>query len=485
MAFKLKLFKKKGPQDLLGFDLNEERLKIVHVRLSGLKREVVNLSVSEVHGMSDDDIAALIAKKVAELKLTDPRAYICVPLNALITRIIEIPSRDQEEIKEIVSLQASRHTPYSRSEIIIDMLALGVVRESYTKVLLVIAPRDIVVRQTKILQRARLEPAKVFFSSEGICHACAKILGAETGDQTVAVVHMDDSFTSFNVIRKGRIHFMRGIPIGASHLFAEKEIYGDQFMDELQKSLDAYIHDEGGLLPSQLVLTGVVGEVSELDELFRHTLNMPIKHTMYFNYFPISEKAKAVASSSTKVSFFNVIAPLLLFDRMKIDLTSDEQKFKMQLEVRGKEMMKLGVLVIIFLAAIFLFFATKIYLKNLYLNNLTARYKTVMEDAKELERNFEKIQLIKKNLAERGYSLQALSALYDVVPNDVKLSDLRYDERKFTFKGTSAAMKSVFSFVTSLEKSKLFKEVKTKYVTMRSEDGRDVVDFEIATQVGE
>ena len=481
----LDLVRKKSRQDILGFDLDDDRLKIVHVRIAGLKREVLNLVHREVRGMTDDEIAALIIQSLVDLKITNPRTFFCMPLNTLITRIIEIPSRDAEEIREIVSLQASRHTPYSRSEIIIDTLTLGVVRESYTKVLLVIAPREIVIRQTKILEKAHLKVEKVFFPPEGICHACVKILSSENNDSPIAILHMDGSFTSFLVIQRSKILFVRGISIGADHLLEEKEIYAGRFVDELQKSLEAYIHDEAGLLPSQLLLTGVVAEVNALDDLFRSTLNIPIKHQTYFNHFAISDRAKAVASSSKQVSFFNVITPLLLYDRMKIDLNSEEQKIKVQLEHRGKEMMKTGVLVMILLALIFTFFAAKVYLRNSYFNSLTKRYKSVKADAKQLEILFEKVQVIKKYLSERGDSLQVLSELYELMPHDVSLNDIRYEEgQHFSFKGTSAAMGSVFSFVANLEKSKLFKEVKTKYVTMRSEGRRDIVDFEITALAG-
>jgi hypothetical protein len=40
-------------------------------------------------------------------------------------------------------------------------------------------------------------------------------------------------------------------------------------------------------------------------------------------------------------------------------------------------------------------------------------------------------------------------------------------------------MSSVFSFVSELDKSSVFKNVKTKYVNSRNENGRDVADFEI------
>lgn len=480
----LKLFSKKSDQDLVGFDLGAEELRIVHVRLTQLKREVSHVVNVEVQGLSDDDIVSRIKASLTQMGLKTPRAFLTVPMNVIITRTIEIPSRDPAEIHEIVSLQASRHTPYSRSEIIIDTLNLGVVRENYTKVLLVIVPKEVVVRHLGILEKAGLRVERVFFPPEGVCAACTKILNSESSDTVHGIIHMDAHFTTFLVIQRGKILFVRGISIGAVNLFEEKEIYNDRFVDELQKSIESYVADELGPMPSQLLLTGVVAENTELDDLFNETLHIPLKHQTYFNYFSTSGAARQTVASLTRASLFNLIAPLLLFDRMRIDLVSEERKMKIELERRGRQMVKTGVLVMMLLSLVFAGFVSKLYFKKVYFARLQQRYAPVRAEAKELEQIFTKTQAVKGYLSERGDSIATFSELYDTLPADVRLTDVKYDGGdKFSVRGTSASMSSVFAFVTSMEKSEKFKSVKTKYVTARNEEGKDVADFEITSTI--
>ena len=92
------------------------------------------------------------------------------PAHLTIAKNIEIPSLDPDEIKEIIDLQAGRHTPYSRGEIIIDYINIGTYRENYTKILLVIVTLSVVRRQIEILAKAGLITEKVFFA-----HALLKI----------------------------------------------------------------------------------------------------------------------------------------------------------------------------------------------------------------------------------------------------------------------------------------------------------------------
>ncbi len=470
--------------DFLGIEIGATHLKIAHVRSTGLRREVVDLIAQEIREMNDEDVAAFIKRSTASLNLKDPVVYLSVPLHAVITRSIEIPSRDPEEIKEIVNLQASRHTPYSRSEIIIDMSTLGVVRENYTKVLLVIAPRDLVTRQTKILQRAGMALKKVIFSPEGLCIAVSKILNIENSDATVAVIHMDSAYTSFLVTQRSKILYVRGISIGAEQLMNERELYAEKFVDELTKSLESYTADEAGPKISQAVLTGVLGEATDLDDLFRESLQMSIRHQTYFNTFTISAGARAVAVASKMVSFFGVVSSLLLFDKIKIDLVTEERRLELELHARAKQMLTTGVLTLIVLVFLFTTFTSKIYFKKTYLHNLIARYQHTKEEAKGLEEVFSKTQVIKDYLSGRGQSLEALTQVYDALPGDVRVVGLRYDEaERFTVRGTSRSMSSVFAFVTNLEKSSEFQNVKAKYVTARAEEGQDVQDFEISMMI--
>jgi Tfp pilus assembly protein PilN len=90
------------------------------------------------------------------------------------------------------------------------------------------------------------------------------------------------------------------------------------------------------------------------------------------------------------------------------------------------------------------------------------------------------VGLVKGYLSDRGYSLEALAELYDVLPLDIKLNFIMYDKKgTFQLKGTAKSMSTVFSFVSNMESSKYFKEVKTRHTTKRKEGSKDVTDFEI------
>jgi Tfp pilus assembly protein PilN len=181
------------------------------------------------------------------------------------------------------------------------------------------------------------------------------------------------------------------------------------------------------------------------------------------------------------VSFLNVIASLLAYEEMKVDLVPDEIKLRKSIEERGKELIKTGILVLAIFVSAFSILTSKIYFKTAYLNNLDKKYNQLEQEAKALENDFEKINMIKQYLSCRGFSLEVLGELYHMVPLELEVNDIRFDEQgKFSVRGTAESMSIIFSFVDSMKKSKYFLDVKTKYTTKRKEATRDVADFEIA-----
>lgn len=468
-------------RDVIGIELDEDHLKMAHLVQKGVRREFVDLLVRPVRGLSDDAIFLQIGQALGQWKAGDASVFLTVPLSLVITRNIEIPSQEPEEIKEIVNLQASRHTPYARAEIIVDMVNLGVVRERYSKILLVIVPKETVNRQIQILDRAGLRLERVVFPPEAIAVASAKMIGKDVDEGAYGVLHMDYAFSSFIVVDEGRIVFVRGIHIGANHLLEDPSATMDRFQDELEKSMETYNTDEVGAAPKTLLLTGVLQQLSEVDDVLAGALHMKTKRVGYLDYFHMSEAAKNSATASKNVSFFSLFAPIAIFDRLKVDLTSEEKKLKLQLERRARVMLKTGILTMVLFSLIFVDVTAKISFKRAYLKQITTHYLPIREGAKQLEQTLAKTELVKSYLVSRGNSLKTLIDLYDVTPFDVRLAEIKYDEgaQKLSVKGTSSVMSSVFSYVSALEKSELFKNVKAKYVTSRQEAGRDVADFEI------
>lgn len=476
---KIKLLSGLANQEILGINFNGNNLKISHVKISPNRKEVVNLLNLDIASLSDIDIAKSIQIAIGAFKGKKVEVIDVIPTQAVITKNIEIPSIEKKEIKEILNLQAGRHTPYSREEIIVDYVEIGTYKHSYTKVLLVIIARSVVKRHYEILDRAGFRLKRAFLASEGLALAVSKTLRLETENVPVNILHVDENFTDFSIVFKNKVIFIRSIPIGTFQLKNEKEVYQIKFVDEIKRSLEAYLGGDIEISPHMLVLTGAEGELKEIESLLNSAMHFPIKVLPYATIFNISELARGAMAKARQTSFFDIIAPILNYQDMKIDLIPEEARVRRSIEERGKDLIKTGIFILTLLIVIFFILASKIFFKGAQLNNLDSKYATINQEAKRLEKDLVKIGLVKNYLTNRGYSLEVLTELHTLVSEDIELSEIRYDVDKITVKGSAEAMSSVFSFVDRLEKSKYFKEVKTRYTTKRKDGLKDFTDFEI------
>ncbi len=149
-------------RDVVGIEINDASLKLAHVRHSPASAEVAGLLSRNIAGLPNEEVSKIIAGSFGELKLNNPVIVNIIPSHLVITKNIEVPSIDPREIKEIINLQAGRHTPYSREEIIVDYINIGISKHSYTKILLVIVERNVIKRQFDILDKAGVKSQKVF-----------------------------------------------------------------------------------------------------------------------------------------------------------------------------------------------------------------------------------------------------------------------------------------------------------------------------------
>ncbi len=340
--------------------------------------------------------------------------------------------------------------------------------------------RNVIKRHFEILEKAGLRLEKVFFASEGLALSVSKALNLKSEASPVSIIHIDENFTDFSIVFRDKVAFIRSIPIGAQHLITEKEIYEFRFVEELKRSFESYQNENIERNPDMLVLTGAIEESLGLEVVLNNSLGLTTKAMPYFKNLSISDSALKQSSLIRRSSFLNAIASIFAWKDVKVELTPKEIKLKNSLEERGRDLIKTGIFILAVFVLTFSVLMTKIYFKSIHLNRLDRQYQSLNKDAQELEKDFEKVSLVRSYLSGRGYSLEVLAELHSITPADLKLNDIRFDGGgKISIRGTAEAMSTVFAFVDDMEQAPYFKDVKTKYTAKRKDGLRDVTDFEI------
>lgn len=469
-----------GHKDYISVAFGEEELRVAHMRLGSPLREVVNLIRRDIRGISEEELPKIIRSALSDFNVKKAVAVCTVPANLTTTKNIEIPSLDPEEIKSIVNLQAGRHTPYSREEIIIDYINIGVFQRNYSKVLLIIVNRNVIKKHLDILEQAGLHVDKVFFTAEAIARFYARALNRQEEDTPLGIIDVGGLSTDFIVEFRGTVIACRNIPVGASHLAGEGQVAYGRLTAELKKSIEAYQAEDIEKLPEEYILTSDHNHIKDLQSLLKEALKINAKIVPYIDNVRVDPAARKLITESDGQSFLDIIAPVCTFAESQIDLLPDEVKVQRSIESQGKQAVKTGIFTVVIIVLICTLFSVKIYFKGMTLNRLKTNYKQAREDAAALEHISEKTRLIKDYINSRLISLDALNELYNLIPDEIYLNSVTIDEKgTITIQGTSESMSRVFSLVGTLEDSAFFKGVKTTSTTARKERGKDVAAFEI------
>jgi hypothetical protein len=472
--------------DFVAIDFSNDHVKLVHVVEVGGKKMVKNVLHKKFKENSDDEICRYLASTYKELNVK-PKKTICVISSTLfISKNVDMPSRDREEISKIIDLQAGRYTPYSRDEIIIDYLCMEVPDQHYTNVFLVIVHRKVIERYFQICDRAKIEIDQMVVLPEGLALQSERIADIGFQHEPVCGIHMDWESSDLVVADRGQMVFVRAIPVGAKQFESNRESGKLEFMKELNKTLLAYQNQGVGRPIKCLAVTGLVKGFDSIEKELKEAVpylyasNVPIKVVPYSKYFDYAETVPIVLDSETQISFFEIIACLFTLPSLTLDLSTKEVRLKRRFRESGKEMMTLGILIMSIFFVFSCYLAAKIYLKGVEMQKLDRENEITFEQSRKIESVSTKTRALKEMVIKRETPLYVFDRITSLIGDDIYLSNFSYDdEGNIRLTGTAESMSRVFAFVTTLEESKYFQSVKKNETKSRREGQAEVADFDI------
>ncbi len=466
-------------KDYLSICISDQSVKIAQVKSSGA---VVKVSRREIAGMTND--AAAQALKTALSGFSPKKAHVlCViPASVATTKTIEVPSIDPEEIKSIVNLQAARHTPFSRDEILVGHCQLGSYQSNFTKIFLVIVNRNVVKERLRIIESAGLETYKVVFEPEGIARFYAKALGVKRESAPVGIIDVGPQATNVIIESRGTAAMCRSIPVGTAALTNQGAEARDKLVAEIKKSLDSYREEDIDKAPATFLLTSSQAIVKDLQPSLAAAVASSVQISAFIDQLKIGGGLKKkLESEFANDTLSDVLAPAVSAARCEVNLIPEEILMKRGVEQQSREVMVTGVLVVSILLLIGLILGSKNYFKETFLKkNLREKYAGQHEEVLALQAELQRTKAVQELLNSRLTALKVLRGLYVVIPKDIYLNSITSAEDGIVvITGIAETTSRVYSFVSSLSESKIFDGVKTKSTSAKKDRGKDMVSFEV------
>ncbi len=211
-----------------GLDIGSHSIKAVQLSgsienpnfVSAGQIETPANTVSQTPGTEDEEsikaIAAAIKTLHKEAHFSTDKVVTALSESQVFTRVVELPSIKQSEIKEAISWEAEQYVPVPISEVKLDWQVLGnQTKTGKIEVLLVAAPNTLIERTMKIVRAANLTPASLETETTAVVRS---LVQRTQSAPTTMVVSLGASTTDLSIVSIGRISFTRSISTGGLSL---------------------------------------------------------------------------------------------------------------------------------------------------------------------------------------------------------------------------------------------------------------------------
>lgn len=279
----LKLFKPKS-RSILGIDISSAAVKALQISNSGDQfiveaygREPLPANALEGNVIKDTDAVANCIKRLCDkYSVTSKHVALAVPDSAVISKIVQInDGLNDEEMEELVVIEADKFIPYPIDEINLDFEVLGhsVKNTALVDVLIVASRAENVNARVSSVAQAGLETEIVDVESYAVERAAqqlAKDLPAFGEEKIVAIIDIGVNFTHLFVLHGMRLVFSREEKFGGMLLI---ESIAEQYKMTMEQALTA---KEENTLPDDY-------KTQVLDP-FMDMVLLQIKRTLQFFY---------------------------------------------------------------------------------------------------------------------------------------------------------------------------------------------------------
>ncbi|MEI8349095.1 MAG: pilus assembly protein PilM [Candidatus Omnitrophota bacterium] len=465
----------------VALELGTSWVKIAQAQLLDQQYKIVGLSVKRMLDIKTT-LAPAMKQWFREMDITGNEVTLIIPRHFVTIKNLELPSTDTREIKEIIDLQISKQTPYSRDEIVFGFKVLQGNTEGYSNVLLAIVKKNIIEERLKLLRELQLEAGCIRISSEMAYQYFLLFSRAKhLKESTALIIDIDEESSEVFVLSAGEPVFSRNIFIGREFILKNPDDWERKFSEEIKRLFELYHHEGHRAAVERVLITGATDGLADVLTFVRLSLNLPVEKIDILD-IPICmpEEASSIKVMSRSVSLSSVIGALCSQEKAHINLLPREIEIERQVKYKAKYLTITGIFsvaVLILLSALLL---EKFYTKKHYYELLHAKFIKSETEAGDIESIKVKANTIRKYLDKKNSVVNILQELFKITPDQIYFRDIHYVKNKeVILTGSSEAMSDVFKFVTILEALECFENIKTNYATKKQKNGKDVVDFEL------
>ncbi len=468
------MFKKK--EIVSAFDIEGSLVKFAQVGIEDAKSVLYRLAAEKAQTDSVEDLAKAVRSLVAGSKIDRTHVVVSLPRHKVTVRSMRLPSTKPNEIEEMVGLQAMKQLPFPPDKIICGYKVLGRDQGGYSDILIALAHRDAVGKILNVFNRAAIDVERLTLSSEALSQWYIKRQKKEERRSPVCLVDIGSSLLGIEIVREGRLDFTRSID------FSSSDDMEKMIIEEIKKSLFTYKKGTPGSEVTKLILTGRRSLVNREAPALKASLGLPMVYIDALKLWPRKERIPLPGGTELNSEAFTTVLSLgFNYNEMETNLIPKEIQLKKISRIAKESLIISLVLTLSIVLGISGIVTKKFIDRKRYFASINERLEETRSDVERLTRLRDITEVIKEQLNIAGSSVDIVRELYDKLPSEIRLTIFDYtDGRSCLLRGSSEKLSDVFKFISILEESRYFENVKIRYATKRTIKTKEFTDFEIS-----
>ncbi|MDQ1257065.1 MAG: hypothetical protein QG656_1666 [Candidatus Hydrogenedentes bacterium] len=353
---------------------------------------------------------------VRRCKAAEDTVYTVLPRHEMTARILTLPSQDDTEIAGMIRLSAEEFVPYAADELVIDHAILASLSNGESRVLAVLAHRDVVESHLHLVRAAGIEPEGILLSSA--CLASAVLAARPDSADRIAVVNLASGGLEAIVIHRGRLDYDRGIASAQDWSLEQgpSEAVIEELGEEVGASLAAYRREsEDGGRPETVYLSSDWADVRVPAEM----LSASATYACSPAWFARDLVAKGLEQVET-LPLVALGAVLTAQDqaRVVINLVPRNVMQNRALASVKRTALKVALLLAILGASLGGLYFQAIQQRQAIIDDLDARIGQIETDAKGIVAKQQQLQILQRQVERKGTFLELLAAVCSLAPED-------------------------------------------------------------------
>jgi len=479
----------KSGGDCAGLVVGQTAVALVKLRTRGRKTVVLSSTVDPIpEDGGSGAVAELLRSIAAREGLGRCRLFTCIPRHLVTTRVIDFPSRDEDEIAEMVRLKAPEYVPYSADEIIARHVMLAKEPEGYSRVMVAIVQREIVENHIAVLRDAGIETESVGISTLGLFNAIVHGDGVPE-EGCVALVNLGVGGLDVAVARDAELVFTRGVEMRFD-CEAGGEMDDDELREvalEVHRSLDAYVREAGRhARVEQIILTGDVGSCRVLAGTVEEITGVSVT-TDGGRFQPVAQTGKASDAPLPPVAL-GLARNAVAIGVVQVDFTPDELISRRASVIFRRFAIRCGVTAALCVLLAVLLVRERLAQRERYVEFLDKRIAEIEPSALETRNKKKRVEVVKGQLDRKGSALEFLGDIHKLVPQGkMVLTDIRFErEKRASIRGRALDRNVVQDYVNALRSAGVphLKRAEAGDMPKTTERNTPVVEFQINVPLG-